>query len=450
MKKLLFCFLICISVHLHAQHIQGSWNGKLDVSGVRLRLVINVTSDGKCTMDSPDQGAKDIPAVLEYVSEDSLVVSVPSLKVHYGGRLKDGRIEGFFAQAGYVVPLVLSPGKVALNRPQTPQSPFSYVTEEVFFRNEGDNATLCGTLTYPVGFSKTAPKKVPVVLMVTGSGLQNRDEELFGHKPFAVWADYLAKCGIASLRYDDRGVGKSVGDVRGLTTHGNSLDALAGVEYLKSSGIFGKIGILGHSEGGTIALMLAARFQEDIDFIVSLAGTSIKGVEVLSEQNYMTLRMSGLPDEMAKDYCRALKEVFVVRTNGSPYRADEVALDALLEQMGVQLPELWKKNLLAVFQTSSPWLDYFAQYDPSQDIVNVKCPVMAINGQLDVQVLPASNLGALRKLLPAHKLTKIKEYQGLNHLLQHCTSGSVVEYNLIEETVAEEVLRDVSDWINSL
>lgn len=450
MKRLFFLWLVLLSAHLQAQNIQGSWNGTLDVSGAKLRVVLNIASDGSCTMDSPDQGAKGIPAVLEYVSSDSLLVSVPALKVRYGGKLKEGRVEGVFSQAGFTAPLVLSPGKVTLNRPQTPQPPFPYVTEEVTFRNEKDDATLSGTLTYPVGFDKSASKEVPVVLMVTGSGLQNRDEELFDHKPFAVWADYLAKHGIASLRYDDRGVGKSVGDVRNLTTYNNSLDALAGVKFLKSLGLFDKVGVLGHSEGGTIALMLAARPEREVDFIVSLAGTSIKGIEVLSEQNYILLRMSGLSDQMAKDYCRALAEVCEVRTGGSPYQADEATLDALLKRMEVQLPEAWKKNLLTVFQTSSPWLDYFSQYDPRKDIVNIHCPVMAVNGQLDTQVLPASNLGTLRELLPSNGQTVIKEYKGLNHLFQHCTLGSVAEYNLIEETVSEEVLKDVAEWIARL
>ena len=186
MKRLFFLWLVLLSVHLQAQNIQGSWSGTLDVSGAKLRLVLNIASSGSCTMDSPDQGAKGIPAVLEYVSSDSLLVSVPALKVRYGGKLKEGRVEGVFAQAGFTAPLVLSPGKVTLNRPQTPQPPFPYVTEEVTFRNEKDDATLSGTLTYPVGFDKNASKEVPVVLMVTGSGLQNRDEELFDHKPFAV------------------------------------------------------------------------------------------------------------------------------------------------------------------------------------------------------------------------------------------------------------------------
>ena len=451
MKKYLLWLLLGISVHLNAQNIQGVWSGVLEVSGAKLRLVVNLASDGKCTLDSPDQGAKEIPAVLEYVSADSLSVAVPALDMNYAGRLKAGRIEGVFKQSAFVAPLVLSPGKVTLNRPQTPLPPFAYATEEVYFRNEKDHATLCGTLTYPVGFDKKKSQKVPVVLMVTGSGAQNRDEELFEHKPFAVLADYLAKNGIASLRYDDRGVGKSIGDVRNATTYNLSLDALAGVEYLKTLGVFSQVGVLGHSEGGTIALMLAACPKAKVDFIVSLAGTAIKGTEVLAEQNYVALRMSGVSDDVARDYGKALTAVFDAKVkDASLQNADEAALHAILSEMEVSLPDALEKNLLTILRTANPWLDYFSQYDPRQELSKVACPVMAINGQMDVQVLPTSNLGALREFLPRHDKNLIKEYVGLNHLFQHAMLGSVAEYAQIEETISEEVLRDVANWVNGL
>lgn len=451
MKKFLFFWLLVMSVSLNAQNIQGSWSGLLEVSGVKLRLVINIASDGKCTLDSPDQGAKDIPGELEHVSADSLSVSVPALAMNYVGRLKDGKIEGTFKQAGLSVPLALSPGRATLNRPQTPQPPFPYATEEVYFHNDEDNATLCGTLTFPVGYEKGGSRKVPVILMVTGSGMQNRDEELFEHKPFAVLADYLAKNGIASLRYDDRGVGKSKGDARNATICNLSLDALAGVEYLKSSGLFDKVGVLGHSEGGTIAMTLAARPDAALDFIVSLAGPSIKGVEVLVEQNYMALRWAGISDSVARDYGKVLTELYDAKVkNPSLSKADEATLNVILSDAQVSLPEGLKKNLLTILQTSSPWLDYFTQYDPRKDLPKITCPVMAINGQMDVQVLPASNLGTLRELLPHHEKTLVKEYAGLNHLFQHARTGNAAEYSQIEETFSEEVLRDIAGWVNGL
>ena len=451
LKKYLSLLFLGISLHLGAQNIEGSWSGLLEVPGAKLRLVVNLTPDGKCTLDSPDQGAKDIPGVLEYVSADSLSVSVPALGMNYAGRLKAGKIEGTFKQSGFAVPLVLSPGKATLNRPQTPQPPFSYATEEVIFRNDKDDATLCGTLTYPVGYKRGVSQKVPVVLMVTGSGLQNRDEELFEHKPFAVLADYLARNGIASLRYDDRGVGKSKGDAQNATTYNLSLDALAGVEYLKGIGLFGKVGVLGHSEGGTIAFMLASRPEANLDFIVSLAGASIKGVEVLVEQNYVALRWAGISDDVARDYGKALTAVYDAKVKDSSLlKADGAVLNAILSDVQVSLPEALKNNLLTILRTSSPWLDYFAQYDPRQDLPKIACPVMAINGQMDVQVLPTSNLGALREFLPRHEKTLIKEYPGLNHLFQHARTGNVAEYGQIEETLSEEVLRDIAGWVNGL
>lgn len=450
MKKFLLLWFLGISVHLNAQNIQGAWSGVLEVSGAKLRLVVNLASDGKCTLDSPDQGAKDIPAVLEYVSADSLSVAVPALGMNYAGRLKAGKIEGVFKQSTFVAPLVLSPGKTTLNRPQTPLPPFAYATEEVYFHNEKDHATLCGTLTYPVGFDKKNSQKVPVVLMVTGSGAQNRDEELFEHKPFAVLADYLAKNGIASLRYDDRGVGKSIGDVRNATTYNLSLDALAGVEYLKALGVFSQVGVLGHSEGGTIALMLAACSEAKVDFIVSLAGTAIRGTEVLAEQNYVALRMSGVSDNVARDYGKALTAVYDAKAKDASLQNADKALHAILSEIQVSLPDALEKNLLTILCASNPWLDYFSQYDPRKELPKVACPVMAINGQMDVQVLPASNLGALREFLPRHDKTLIKEYVGLNHLFQHAILGYVSEYAQIEETISEEVLRDVANWVNGL
>ena len=451
MKKYLLLWLLGFSAHLNAQNIQGAWSGVLEISSAKLRLVVNLASDGKCTLDSPDQGAKDIPATLEYVSADSLSISVPALGMSYAGRLKAGKIEGVFKQSGFVAPLVLSPGRVTLNRPQTPRPPFAYATEEVYFHNEKDDAKLCGTLTYPVGFDKKKSQKVPVVLMVTGSGAQNRDEELFEHKPFAVLADYFAKNGVASLRYDDRGMGKSTGDMRNATTYNLSLDALAGVEYLKTLGVFSQVGVLGHSEGGTIALMLAACPRAKVDFVISLAGTAIRGTEVLAEQNYVALRMSGILDNVARDYGKALTAVYDAKAKGaSLLEADETALRAILSEVQISLPDALEKNLLAILRTSSPWLDYFSQYDPRQELSKISCPVMAINGQMDMQVLAPSNLGALREFLPRHDKTLIKEYVGLNHLFQHAILGSVTEYTQIEETISEEVLRDVVNWVNGL
>lgn len=285
-------------------------------------------------------------------------------------------------------------------RPQTPRPPFPYSTEDVTFTNDSAHATLAGTLTMPHG--KEHP---PVVLMVTGSGLQNRDEELMGHRPFAVIADYLARHGIASLRYDDRTFGQSTGgDVKNATTRDFAGDAKAGLAWLRQSGRFAKVGILGHSEGGAIAFMLAAEGLPD--FIVSLAGPAVRGDSLLLAQNKALLGALG-----------SLMTIEKVRVN--------------------------------VLLAGNAWLRYYIDYDPQPDIARTHCPVMALNGSKDMQVIASQNLPALRRHLPTDSRHLIKEYAGLNHLFQHCQSGHPNEYATIEETIAEEVLQDITRWILS-
>ena len=352
--------------------------------------------------------AKDIPAFKEYLSDDSLAVKVEAIGMSYRARLKEGKLDGTFSQNGFSTKLVLSKGVTEMKRPQTPKSPYPYVTEDVMFRNEADGATLSGTLTWPVGYDKNAKKKPVVLLMVSGSGQQNRDEELFEHKPFLVIADYLARQGIATLRYDDRATGRSVGgEVKNATTADFSRDAAAGIDFLRSNKAFSKVGILGHSEGGSIAFMLGA--QNKVDFIVSLAGPGVKGDTLLAAQANRILSLSGQLANMTVE----------------KYRQQET-----VQQV--------------------PWIRWFCDYDPSDDIRKTLCPVFALNGDRDSQVLSSLNLEAIRRLLPSSKRHLIKEYPSLNHLFQHCTTGLPTEYGQIEETISPEVLNDIAKWIQSL
>jgi hypothetical protein len=335
-------------------------------------------------------------------------VKVEAINMTYRARLREGKLDGTFAQNGFSTTLVLTKGAPEVKRTQTPQSPYPYETEEVTFRNEADGATLAGTLTWPVGYNREAKQKPTVVLLVTGSGQQNRDEEIFDHKPFLVIADYLARQGIATLRYDDRATGKSVGgDVANATTEDFSRDAAAGLDYLRNRKAFSKVGILGHSEGGSIAFMLGARRQTD--FIVSLAGPGVKGDTLLAAQGNHILELSGQPADMTVE----------------KYRNQE-----------------------AVQQI--PWIRWFADYDPSADISQTRCPVFALNGDRDCQVISSLNLTAIQHLLPKTKKNLIKEYPTLNHLFQHCTTGLPTEYGQIEETIAPEVLQDIATWIQAL
>ena len=391
--------------------LYGSWSGRLDLGPMSLTLVFHFKqADGKVkvTMDSPDQGARGIPCKKEFLSDDSLALGIQQLNLTYSARLKDGKLEGTFTQNGLTMPLVLTKGLEELKRPQTPQPPFPYKTEEVTFKNEKDSATLAGTLTWPVGYDPNAKKKPVVVLFVTGSGMQNRDEELFEHKPFFVIADYLARQGIASLRYDDRATGASKGgDVRNATSEDFARDAAAGLDYLRNRKAFSKVGIIGHSEGGLIAFLLGA--QGKTDFLVSLAGTGVKGDTLAVSQQNRQMELMGEPANMTVEKFLQEKPKDVV-----------------------------------------PWADWFANYDPSANIAATRCPVFALNGERDFQVISSLNLTAIQRLLPKSDKNLIKEYPGLNHLFQHCTTGLMNEYRQIEETISPEVLSDSAKWINSI
>ena len=349
-------------------------------------------------------------------------------------------------------------------RPQTPVEPFPYESVEVVFENRAEGASLAGTLTYPVGYEGMKWRKVPVVVMVTGSGIQNRDEEVFGHKPFAVIADWLARNGIASLRYDDRGCGGSKGPLVGLTTENFASDAQAAVEYLRGLKKFGKVGVLGHSEGGTVALMLAG---EGIpDFIISLAGVATQGVECIVWQNEALLQQQGAPNEWTDNYGQAVRGVYVeriARFNGSLLSdIDSVRLtggavpDAqqFVQQMcrrdSISLPLNLMLNLALVASKENLWLDWFVAYDPAETIGKIKCPVMAVNGSLDMQVPAQANLEVLQKLLLGNKKNLIKEYPRKNHLFQNCTKENSLQYAKIDETISEDVLEEIAVWIRGL
>lgn len=391
------------------QQISGPWTGQLDLGVQKLTIVLHFDKDasGKdvCTMDSPDQSAKGIPATLNFISADSVNIAVPSIGMTYAGKLNEGELKGTFSQMGMNLPLDMKPGEVKHNRPQHPVEPYPYQTKEIAFQNEAANAWFAGTLVYPEGYKEG--DKVPVLIMVTGSGAENRDEEVFDHKPFLVIADYLARHGVASLRFDDRGVGKSTGSMEGATTKDFAEDVLAGIEMLRGLKQFSKVGVLGHSEGGSVAFMLGAKQQ--VDFIISLAGIGAKGDTALTAQANRTYELMGVP----------------MQVNVAQYRAQ-------------------------VAQLNSPWLNYFLDYDPIPDIQGTRCPVLAINGDKDVQVVSSLNLRGIEKALPKNKKHLVKEYPGLNHLFQHCTTGLPTEYAGIEETISEEVLRDMVAWIKAL
>ena len=426
MKKLILFLLICLaSIAARAQEsgIKGTWTGKLNVFGNELTLVFHFDGED-CTLDSPDQGIKGVPAKLER-TETGIKVAVPSINASYEGVNMGNSVMGTFKQHGQSFPLTLKPGIVKRNRPQTPAPPYPYQTQEVSFNN-GD-AVLKGTLVMP----ENASSQTPVLLMVTGSGLQNRDEEFFEHKPFAVIADALARQGIATLRYDDRGFGESTGDLVNVTTEDFKNDALAGVEFLRKQ--FKRVGILGHSEGGTIGLMLAA--EGKVDFVISLAGMVVSAEKTLMEQNRWTLQQSEYSQDVIDRYCTALESLF-----------DELKAGRNPELASHGLPAELEKNLqLAQAQSSTPYMRHFLALDLSDRLGKITCPVLALNGTKDRQVNGEENLNALRNGLAGQK--EIHAIEGVNHLFQHCNTGNPSEYKDIEETFAPEVLEIIVTWM---
>ena len=427
MKRILTFFAAIVLLALHANAQTGTWSGKLDVQGTKLSLVFHLDDDNP-TMDSPDQGAKGIPIQIERKSFGGITIKVPSLGASYEGIYMVQQIVGTFKQAGMSLPLTLTPGEDKPKRPQTPQGPFPYATEEVTFLN-GDVA-LNGTLVLPQGYTRTTP----VLIMVTGSGQQNRDEEIFEHKPFAVIADALARAGIATLRYDDRGISGYTGNINDCTTEDFKNDALAGVELLRTR--FDKVGVIGHSEGGTIALMLAA--EKKVDFIVSLAGMVVSGAETLVWQNKVALQGAGLTKEQIDSYCKLLETAFDVRMNGG----------RMPDPNDYNVPDVLMQNYWAVVaQIQMPYMIHFLKLDMRPLLGKITCPVLALNGTKDTQVEHESNLSALRNGLQSDSKNMIESVDGVNHLFQRCKIGAVTEYRDIEETISPAVLETIIQWI---
>ena len=416
------------AVTLKAQ--TGAWTGKLKVSGVELALIFNIGEES-ATLDVPDQGATEIPVEVSRDAVGGITLNVPAINASFKGLWAGKVIAGTFTQHGMSFPMTLTPGAPVIRRPQTPVGPFPYATEEVTFTN-GD-AVLKGTLTLP----ENCDRKTPVLIMVTGSGLQNRDEEVFSHKPFAVIADAFARAGIATLRYDDRGFGESTGDVVLCTTEDLKNDALAGVKLLRDR--FERVGVIGHSEGGTIALMLAGERQ--VDFAVSLAGMIVSGAETLLAQNRRAFESAGLPESEVEAFARLLSDTFTaIKTRAPLPSADNYDItDALRKNYAAALPSL-----------RTPYMEFFLGLDLSASLSGITCPVMALNGTKDTQVQCDRNIAALEAGLPSNSRSVIRAEDGLNHLFQHCVTGEVSEYKNIEETFSPEVLSEMIAWIKTL
>jgi uncharacterized protein len=429
--------------------VDGAWMGSLDLAAVTLRVIFHIvnTEDGLiATMDSPDQNAEGRPTTSVTRDGANLTIEVKSIGGVYQGKIASdlSSIDGTFTQLGVSHPLLLrrvkDPSELELKRPQVPVKPYPYREEELTYDNKVQNVTLAATFTIPPGKGP-----FPAVVLITGSGPQDRDESLMGHKPFLILSDYLTRHGIAVLRADDRGTGKSTGDFEGATTADFATDSEAGVAYLKtrSEVDLHKIGLIGHSEGGVIAPMIAAR-NHDVAFIIMMAGTGVPGDQVLVAQSEAIEIASGNdPTAAAKNAAKEKDMLMLVETEKDP----ALLAQKIRAKMEGDVPEALIG--LQTKQLTSAWFRYFLTYDPATSLRKVKCPVLVLDGSLDKQVLPSQNLPAIRKALEeaGNQHAEIDELPGLNHLFQTAKTGAPAEYAQIEETMSPVVLEKISTWI---
>lgn len=448
-----------IMIASFSQDVSGDWYSMLKIGATQLRLQMNLVKNdtgytGK--LISVDQGNSVIPMAWVKLSESNLSFKTSAAGIEYSGLVKDANINGTFKQNGREFPLSFGREKIektVYKRPQEPKPPFSYISEEVTFLNVRDSIYLAGTLTMP-----SSGQGFPVVVLISGSGPQNRDEELLGHKPFLVLADHLTKNGIAVLRYDDRGVGKSKGNFGKATSADFATDVSAAVQYLKTrKEIDGKkIGLIGHSEGGMIAPMVAAD-TKDIGFIVLLAGTGVPGKDIIILQQQLIAKAEGVVSE--KDLAETAaftEEIAKIVTSGKDEKTVSIEFIDFLKSTWQKLPDSSKKiyGTEAVFlmqsaQMNTPWMRFFMAYDPATVLEKIRIPVLALNGSKDLQVWPAQNLPAIEKALKkaGNKKYTVKELPGLNHLFQECITGAPSEYEKIEMTIAPGVLDEINRWI---
>ena len=464
MKKTIFIIIVICMYSLSIAEIIdtqtdiiGQWNGILSVQGMNMLLVFHIEKDDDiytATMDSPDQVAFDIPVATTIFDGSNLTLEIPGIGLFFEGELNAGKIVGTFNQGGLTLPLTLERSSIEtipLNRPQEPFPPFPYRSEDITFENRTAGVTLSGTLTMP-----SRGRNFKAVILISGSGPQDRNSELFGHKPFLVLSDYLTRHGIAVLRFDDRGIAQSTGDFATATTEDFATDVEAAIEYLKSRREINnrKIGLIGHSEGGIVAPMVAAQ-SNDVAFIVMLAGSGMRGAELMLKQADLIFRDSGMSENDIADNLSInaqLFALFFVDDEVVPARLINDYLQLIKEDIEWLLPDdvsVETQIELLTTQLSLPWMQFFIRYDPIPTLEKVRCPVLALNGDKDLQVPARENLTAIESALQrgGNRRVTIKEYENLNHLFQECDTGSPTKYGLIEQTFSPEVLKDIADWI---
>ena len=430
-------------------------------------LPLNLTFDGDTlapVLYSPLQTSEPIHPSSWSFQSDTLRLQVKSLgvKMTLCFHASDTTFTGRFKQGLLVADITLRPsqGLFKLNRPQEPHPPFTYTERALILTRKdktGATINIGATLTIPDSGSESPNGKSPCVLLISGSGMQNRDEEIMGHKPFRVIADYLARHGIASLRYDDRGTGESNGDVASITTDGLADDAEWLFKWLcKQPGVDPKrVGIAGHSEGGVIAPMIASR-NRSVAFVILLAAPGMTGAELLLQQNHLLYTASGVNDTLVGIRLRFLEECFNLASSADEASLEE-ACKALADSHAAGLSKNERKKIglsrydaiQMAAQLRIPWMRRFLTLDPTVYLSKIRCPVLALAGSHDLQVPAAQNIEAITRCVNP-KLLTTKQFDNLNHLFQHCDRGLPSEYMLIEETFSIEALDTIVRWVQHI
>lgn len=444
--KYLIIISLTLSAGINADAITGKWRGDIKMGFTKLPLVFDFTNsevEKKATMDSPNQNVNNIPLEVSFSSADSISLTCNMINATYTGNLKNGVIKGTYTQNGYKLPLTLKPEKdISERRPQTPKAPYPYISKDTVFTST-DGTELAGTLVIPYDAQS---KGCPIVIMLTGSGPQNRDEEMFEHRPFAVIADYLARNGIASFRFDDRGTAASKGDFTAATIPTFVEDAKSAFRFVKGLSGFGKAGLLGHSEGGTIAVLIANDVKPD--FIVSLAGMVVPAKETMLAQNVHSLEKLGITGKQKEDSEKFISLLFdTIIGQYHSGTTSTIDVEKLCKENSFDVPPMVYESIKRNNAARNGYFDSLVSLDPTVSLKKIKCPVLAINGTKDTQVDASANLGAFSKYV---KKAEIKSMNGLNHLMQHARSGEVSEYGDITETISPEVLDLISNFILKL
>ena len=443
-KYILLPLLFLAAFSVYGQEISGKWYGQsnLGVQVLRINFDIQHTNEGwSGAMQSPDQSGTWVPFTRIEVRNDTLTIDIAPIGFSYTGKASAEKLEGSFTQMGNTFPLNMTRQEVERRRPQTPMPKYPYTIEDVTFRNEEAGINLAGTLTIP----SVGQAPYPAVILVSGSGPQDRDETIMGHKPFWVLADRLTQSGIVVLRYDDRGIEQSEGDFSSSTIADFAQDALAGIEYLRTRPEVapGKVGLIGHSEGGLVAFMLAA--EQKTDFIVSLAGPGVDGKSLLDMQRTAIMKAGGAPDFYIESYNRLMNAAVDILRRVDDHKELRDSITVLFA--GTPLESAVDPTLA---QLASPEIRSFIESDPADFFSGINCPVLALNGEKDLQVPAGPNLEAIHKGLAHNPNVSIKSYPNLNHLFQTAQTGLPQEYGQIEETFNPQVMKDIIDWILSL